>query len=44
MPDWGASDLVEVGSVRTAYIHALQQADNHSLAPLLDFMWPVLNS
>lgn len=34
---WGADDLAPVGEVRTAYIAALKQADQHDYAPLLSF-------
>jgi Fic-DOC domain mobile mystery protein B len=34
---WGSADLQNVGDVRTRYIAALRDADNHDLAPLLAF-------
>ncbi len=34
---WGAGDLAPAGEVRTAYIAALQRADQHVYAPLLSF-------
>jgi Fic-DOC domain mobile mystery protein B len=34
---WGSVNLRTVGDVRRAYIEALQVADKHDLAPLIDF-------
>ncbi|MEZ2148098.1 mobile mystery protein B [Bradyrhizobium sp. DN5] len=34
---WGAADLQTAGTARTAYIAALQAADNHDLGPLIAF-------
>jgi len=34
---WGAADLAPVGEVRSAYIAALKQADQHDYAALLSF-------
>jgi Fic-DOC domain mobile mystery protein B len=34
---WGAGSLMEIGELRTRYISALRAADNHDIAPLLDF-------
>lgn len=35
---WGSNDIGAVGAVRRRYIAALQAADRHDLAPLLDFV------
>lgn len=34
---WGRGKLADVGKIRTEYIAALKAADNHDIAPLLDF-------
>ncbi len=36
--DWGATNLAAVGTARSQYIKALQQADRHNLSPLIAFM------
>ena len=35
---WGNANLVDDGEVRDRYITALRTADNHDIAPLLDFV------
>jgi Fic-DOC domain mobile mystery protein B len=35
---WGRVSLVEAGETRRRYIAALRAADNHDIAPLLEFM------
>ncbi|MCM2471310.1 mobile mystery protein B [Agrobacterium vitis] len=34
---WGSGSLGDVGELRTRYVAALQAADNHDIAPLLEF-------
>lgn len=34
---WGQANLIDVGATRSAYIAALQAADNHDIGPLLKF-------
>jgi Fic-DOC domain mobile mystery protein B len=34
---WGRQQLVQVSEIRTRYIQALRQADQHDIRPLLDF-------
>ena len=35
---WGSGRLADVGTLRTQYVRALQTADNHNLAPLMNFV------
>lgn len=35
---WGSENLVNPGETRAHYIQALRAADNHDIAPLLDFV------
>ena len=35
---WGGKNLVDVGETRERYIGALQAADEHNIAPLLEFV------
>jgi hypothetical protein len=34
---WGGADLRAAGTARDTYIAALRAADNHDLAPLIEF-------
>jgi Fic-DOC domain mobile mystery protein B len=34
---WGGGSLTDVGELRTAYVAALQAADNHDIGPLIAF-------
>lgn len=34
---WGSANLVQPAATRSAYVAALKAADNHDIAPLLDF-------
>ncbi|MEQ1935821.1 MAG: mobile mystery protein B [Fimbriimonadaceae bacterium] len=38
VPTWGSANLNAIGDVRKAYIAALQAADKHDFAPLIDQM------
>jgi fido (protein-threonine AMPylation protein) len=34
---WGGGSLADVGEMRARYVAALRAADNHDIAPLLEF-------